>query len=227
MEHNNSSKNSDADCEGRTDVDYNSSSKDSDADREESTLAALPGIIGSMGTQKSGRGIILSPLQRTSKRPTNTRVIQLLKRPRTVVNHSYVDYSLVPYHPRDNALPKSIDEMDFHQKLHLILSHPEARDFAAWLPHGRAFKIINPTKFEKIICPKYFGHKRYSSFLNHVGVNGFKIITQASYRNSFYSQVSFATKKTASCWYVTESISDSPSLFPKHLFFFAVQNSSS
>jgi len=132
---------------------------------------------------------MLSPLQSKSTGPTNTRVIQLLKRPRTVVNHSYVDYSLVPYHPADNALPNSINEMNFHQKLHHILNHPEARGLAAWLPHGRAFKITNPTKFEQNICPKYFGHKRYSSFLNQVGVYGFKTITKARDRNSFYSQL--------------------------------------
>lgn len=193
----------------RTSMEYDSSSKDNDsstkdndssskgryADCEwkspvvESGLLHSPEIIRSVGTQRSGKNLLLPPVQNGPKRPTNTRVIQLLKRSRNVVNHSYVDYSLVPYRPADNVLPDSIDGMNFPQKLHLILDHSEARDLAVWLPHGRAFKIINPTKFEKIVCPKYFGHKRYSSFLNQVGVHGFKVITRARDRNCFYSQV--------------------------------------
>lgn len=129
--------------------------------------------------------------------PTNTRVIQLLKRPRMVVNHSYVDYSLVPFDPNDNVIPSSsdktdIDKLSFHQKLHVILELSNSQHIACWLPHGRAFSILNPAKFESTICPEYFGHSRYSSFLHQLGIQGYKRITKAQNKHVYYSQVSRA-----------------------------------
>lgn len=131
----------------------------------------------------------IQPEPSLALRPTNTRVIQLLKRPRTVVNHSYIDYSLVPFKSEENELPNKIEDMDFHQKLHDILGQSSVRDFVCWLSHGRAFKVSNPAQFETVVCPAYFGHRRYSSFLHQLGIHGYKHLSRGPDRNAFYSQV--------------------------------------
>jgi len=67
--------------------------------------------------------------------------------------------------------------MTFSQKVHDILSHVD--EFGAcisWQPHGRAFQIRIPAEFEKQACPRYFGHKRYSSVLRQLNNHGFKTI---------------------------------------------------
>ena len=124
-------------------------------------------------------------------RPTNTRVIQLLTRPQSVTNHSYVDYSLVPYSTDENILPGSTQQMDFHQRLHALLDWPESQALAAWLPHGRAFAILNPVKFESSACKRFFGHSRWSKFLNQLGRKGYKELTTSRHRNTYYSQVNY------------------------------------
>lgn len=130
------------------------------------------------------------PASRSSpKRATNTRVVQLLKRPRTVVNHSYVDYSLVPFEPTENMLPPLVKDMDFHQKIHHILSRTETQEVAGWLPHGRAFRIFNPSQFETKVCPVYFQNNRYSTFLHQLGVHGYKLLFRGHNKNAYYSQV--------------------------------------
>ena len=125
----------------------------------------------------------------SSQYPQNTRVIQLMKRPRTVVNHSYVDYSLVPFEIEQNKLPTSIESMNFHQKMHAILGDVDSKHACTWMRHGRSFRIIDPVQFEKLICPKYFGHSRYSSFLHQIGRHGYKALSGSAHRGVFYSQV--------------------------------------
>ena len=56
----------------------------------------------------------------------------------------------------------------FPHKLHEILSDPEYSHCITWLPHGRAWKIIRRTHFERDVLPRHFRHGRYSSFLRQV-----------------------------------------------------------
>lgn len=121
--------------------------------------------------------------------PMNTRVIQMVKTPHTVVNHSYVDYSLVPPGPEDKNRPKQIQQMDFHQKLYSILGRDDLKDIIGWLPHGRAFRVNVPSRFEKVVCQEYFRHTRYSSFLYQLGLHGYKQISTGRDRGAYYSPV--------------------------------------
>lgn len=56
-------------------------------------------------------------------------------------------------------------EASFPLKLHAILANPENHDCICWLPHGRSWRIIRVTKFEKEIIPRYFRHAKYASFM--------------------------------------------------------------
>ena len=58
-----------------------------------------------------------------------------------------------------------------------------------WLPHGRAFRVNVPIWFEQNISEKYFGNKRYSSFLRQLSNHNFKQITKGPDRNSYYHEL--------------------------------------
>jgi hypothetical protein len=56
----------------------------------------------------------------------------------------------------------------FPVKLHLILSTKDFAKIVAWLPHGRAWRIIDYKALEEKVIPLYFRHGRYSSFARQV-----------------------------------------------------------
>jgi hypothetical protein len=56
----------------------------------------------------------------------------------------------------------------FPVKLHLILSTKEFAKIVAWLPHGRAWRILDHKALEEKVIPLYFRHGRYSSFARQV-----------------------------------------------------------
>jgi stage V sporulation protein SpoVS len=121
--------------------------------------------------------------------PVEPRVIQVVKKPRTYMNHSYRDFSLVPAEI-DYEAPEKISDMTFAQKVHHILTQEEYKKLIGWLPHGRAFQILSPKRLEQAkILEKYFGHGRYSSFLRQLSNHGFKHISRGPDRNSYYYEV--------------------------------------
>lgn len=56
----------------------------------------------------------------------------------------------------------------FPSRLHEILAMPEYSEYIAWLPHGRAWKVLNRRMFEKKVIPQHFRHARYASFMRQV-----------------------------------------------------------
>jgi hypothetical protein len=100
----------------------------------------------------------------------------------------YHDYS------RDKAMVMSTDDtresvQTFPMKLHAILSNPEFSNIVSWLPHGRAFRILQHKAFEEKVIPLYFRHGRYSSFARQVNGWGFKRIAHGPDYNSYYHEL--------------------------------------
>ena len=77
----------------------------------------------------------------------------------------------------------------FPMKLHSILSNPEFSNTVSWLPHGRAFRILQHKSFEEKVIPLYFRHGRYSSFARQVNGWGFKRIAHGPDYNSYYHEL--------------------------------------
>jgi HSF-type DNA-binding len=81
--------------------------------------------------------------------------------------------------PDPDYSPPKIDDMSFAEKLHHMLSEKEYETLICWMPHGRAFKVLRPSEFERRVMPTYFGHSRYSSFLSMIRQYGLKSLTKA------------------------------------------------
>lgn len=59
----------------------------------------------------------------------------------------------------------------FPVKLHYILSDPKYHSYITWLPHGKAWKILDHKGFERFVVPTFFRSVRYASFMRQVRTN--------------------------------------------------------
>jgi hypothetical protein len=100
---------------------------------------------------------------------------------------SYRDFSHVA--PKTAQPSTRHKEPTFPLKLHMILSNPEFQHIIAWLPHGRAWRILQQKAFEQRVIPLFFRHGRYSSFARQVNGWGFMRITHGSDFGSYYHEV--------------------------------------
>ena len=127
--------------------------------------------------------------------PVEPRTIQVVKKPKTFVDHSYRDFSGVPPSLKqqqdddDSNAKKPISEMTFAEKVFDMLQEERYANWITWLPHGRGFKITVPKLLETSrVLQQYFGHNRYSSFLRQLNNHGFKHLTRGMDRNSYYHE---------------------------------------
>jgi hypothetical protein len=77
----------------------------------------------------------------------------------------------------------------FPTKLYKILAEPKYHDVVAWLPHGRAWRVLKPKALEDDIIPKYFRSDRLASFMRQVNGWGFKRITEGPDLNAYYHEM--------------------------------------
>eukprot|EP00563_Minutocellus_polymorphus_P002055 CAMPEP_0181040918 /NCGR_PEP_ID=MMETSP1070-20121207/11317_1 /TAXON_ID=265543 /ORGANISM="Minutocellus polymorphus, Strain NH13" /LENGTH=516 /DNA_ID=CAMNT_0023118985 /DNA_START=150 /DNA_END=1700 /DNA_ORIENTATION=+ len=105
------------------------------------------------------------------------------------------------YHDNSRVTPADVDanprarranskrEPTFPMKLHSLLSDPEAEGVIVWLPHGRAWKIVNQDKFETGLLGKYFEHGNMSSFMRQVNGWDFRRVVKGVDEQSYYHEL--------------------------------------
>jgi len=79
----------------------------------------------------------------------------------------------------------------FPERLFQILSTSEHEHIISWLPHGKAWRVLDEIKFEEEVIPLYFRHSKFQSFLRQVTGWGFRRVKNGSEKNSYYHEVSF------------------------------------
>lgn len=118
---------------------------------------------------------------------------------RQFVRHSYQDHAM------ENDIPKTSKEEDmlhrynenrvggpFPLKLHIILKilEEEGNDcIISWLPHGRAFVIHNPSRFEQEVVKRFFKHSQISSFRRQLNLYGFLRLSNGRDTGAYYHQL--------------------------------------
>ena len=86
-------------------------------------------------------------------------------------------------------LPPVDMNLPFPVKLHYILSS-EAYPDAVWLSHGRAFRIVNPKRFEERVIPVFFRSAKLASFMRQLNGWAFTRMTSGPDMNAYYHGVS-------------------------------------
>eukprot|EP00957_Ditylum_brightwellii_P211880 15366714-Ditylum_brightwellii.AAC.1 len=97
----------------------------------------------------------------------------------------YRDYSHIKPHTPNPIRRKN---PRFPEKLHQILSHPDSKEWIVWLPHGRAWKILDQAQFEDKVLPRFFQHGKLMSFMRQVSHFGFKRVPSGPDKNSYYHE---------------------------------------
>eukprot|EP00977_Amphora_coffeiformis_P020699 scaffold8405_cov169-Amphora_coffeaeformis.AAC.5 len=104
--------------------------------------------------------------------------------------------------------PTRIEDMNFSEKLHVILSRPDLESIIEWRPHGRAFKVYVPQLFAIHVCPEYFGHNSYARFRRELNENGFIHIPSGLDQNGYYHEM-FLKHRLFLCRHITHAKSKS------------------
>ncbi|KAL9189653.1 hypothetical protein ACHAXT_009328 [Thalassiosira profunda] len=97
--------------------------------------------------------------------------------PLRYVDHTYRDYSRYIEDGGKIAKHKK-SEKNFPAKVHQMLSDPRNADAIAWMPHGRAWRVIDKTKLLDEVIPQYLVCKKYDSFSRQLNGWGFKRLYQ-------------------------------------------------
>eukprot|EP00577_Skeletonema_sp_RCC1716_P012055 CAMPEP_0113405458 /NCGR_PEP_ID=MMETSP0013_2-20120614/18963_1 /TAXON_ID=2843 ORGANISM="Skeletonema costatum, Strain 1716" /NCGR_SAMPLE_ID=MMETSP0013_2 /ASSEMBLY_ACC=CAM_ASM_000158 /LENGTH=409 /DNA_ID=CAMNT_0000291187 /DNA_START=20 /DNA_END=1249 /DNA_ORIENTATION=- /assembly_acc=CAM_ASM_000158 len=88
-------------------------------------------------------------------------------------NHIYRDFST--YIDDGGKIEKhKKSDRNFPARLHAILSDEQYSNIISWMPHGRAWKVLNKTLFVEEVIPKFFGQSKFASFARQLSGWGFK-----------------------------------------------------
>jgi hypothetical protein len=126
---------------------------------------------------------------------------------RQFANHNYHDRSDMS--PEDMAAdkevchhPKSGVQKVFPSLLHAMLDDADSRghaDIISWQPHGRAFRIHDPTRFAQEILPHYFHHQKINSFQRQLSLYGFTRLTRSGMDHGAYYHEYFLRQRIFLC----------------------------
>lgn len=107
--------------------------------------------------------------------------------PLRFVDHTYRDYSrFLEAGGKLITHKKSTD--NFPARLHRILSNEEHSDVICWMPHGRAWKILDKRRFMEEVAPKYYVNKKFASFVRQLSGWGFKRLHQKKDFGCYYHE---------------------------------------
>jgi hypothetical protein len=94
-----------------------------------------------------------------------------------LADHTYRDFST--YIKDGNRIEKhKKSDRNFPARLHAMLSSEQYSHIISWMPHGRAWKVINKELLVEEAIPKFFGQSKFSSFTRQLSGWGFKRLHQ-------------------------------------------------
>eukprot|EP00549_Striatella_unipunctata_P025424 CAMPEP_0118717628 /NCGR_PEP_ID=MMETSP0800-20121206/28279_1 /TAXON_ID=210618 ORGANISM="Striatella unipunctata, Strain CCMP2910" /NCGR_SAMPLE_ID=MMETSP0800 /ASSEMBLY_ACC=CAM_ASM_000638 /LENGTH=302 /DNA_ID=CAMNT_0006624415 /DNA_START=36 /DNA_END=947 /DNA_ORIENTATION=+ len=96
------------------------------------------------------------------------------------VDHTTIDLRITGQPIRHHRFPF---------KLHVILSQEQFGDIITWMPHGRAWIVLDPTRLEREVLPLCFDSPNYSSFNRIVNAWSFRRITSGPDQGAYYHEM--------------------------------------
>lgn len=160
----------------------------SDPPRSEKESRARP---DSTNDVKANKKIKKAPRAEEITYPVKPNTIHVVRGKKSVVNHTYRDFSnvppAVPY-----TMPKAVEDRSFPENLYCLLSEKKQYSSQAieWCSHGRAFRILNRDFLEKYgLLKLYFGFNSFKKFVKRLNDNDFRKLTTGPDKECFYSEV--------------------------------------
>jgi hypothetical protein len=74
-------------------------------------------------------------------------------------------------------------------QLHAVVSNPDLSNIITWLPHGRAFTVLDPEALVKEILPTYFHQTKFLSFIRQLNLWGFRRLTRGVLGKAYYHEL--------------------------------------
>lgn len=114
--------------------------------------------------------LLLQPHVMMSQQPLpNAKAVQVTAQGPSGDSHERLNSRPMSDHEDDqgsnSACTGSVTAKTFPETLKEILSDPENQDAIAWLPHGKAFLVMDRTLFVQNVLPRYLGKAtKYTSF---------------------------------------------------------------
>ena len=88
-------------------------------------------------------------------------------------DHTYREFST--YIEKGGKIEKhKKSDRNFPARLHAMLSDEQYSHIISWMPHGRAWKVLNKELLMVEAIPKFFGQSKYASFTRQLSGWGFK-----------------------------------------------------
>lgn len=94
------------------------------------------------------------------------------------VDHTYRDFSCYIDDGGELVKHKKCDR-NFPAKVHQMLSDERHYGAITWMPHGRAFKVLDKDLLISSALPEYITCKKYESFTRQLNAWGFKRLYQS------------------------------------------------
>lgn len=77
----------------------------------------------------------------------------------------------------------------FPEKLMEVLDRGDMDEIVRWMPHGRAFMVLQPQAFVKEVLPRFFKQSKFMSFTRQLNLWGFKRITKGTDSGAYYHEL--------------------------------------
>jgi len=77
----------------------------------------------------------------------------------------------------------------FPEKLMEVLDRSDMESIITWMPHGRAFIVLQPVQLKDIVLPRFFKQTKFMSFTRQLNLWGFKRITKGVDTGAYYHEL--------------------------------------
>lgn len=77
----------------------------------------------------------------------------------------------------------------FPEKLMEVLDRADMEAIISWMPHGRAFVVLQPQQLRDNVLPRFFKQTKFMSFTRQLNLWGFKRITKGDDAGAYYHEL--------------------------------------
>lgn len=77
----------------------------------------------------------------------------------------------------------------FPERFMEVLDRPDMEHIVSWMPHGRAFIVLNTQQLCDVVLPRFFKQSKFMSFTRQLNLWGFKRISKGPDAGAYYHEL--------------------------------------